>query len=353
MYDILNKVYKFFNSETFSVMHERYMCLNTSCFNRVYSISCDIDYIKKTGIINIHFIYFDGETTAMFPTHYNNMMDYYIASTNTLLDVDNFLIIMDVNSSFFGKRKKEKVQDPISFPCNCSYLLIANLVELTHKNLYLEPYNFMCSSKQLMIAFNGLSNKTIYTNQNIRLYDFKGLIQCLEDLYNIGQLKGNDLYLKYSQIYINSLNEYVNNNFYYHDLELNFVKSNISKYSYTFFYTIILKNKIKVENLILKIGRLDIDKNHIDATMNDILKVFGLDSLEYKYIFFKQFNVPSYEYILSFQNILYSFISDKIFDVNYSVYTYNEDEQKFHDFLIQHKHDILFKSVTTGNRYEG
>lgn len=355
MYDILNRVYDFYHSENFAIMHERYMCLSTNCFDRIYSISCDNDYTKKTGIITIHFIYFDNETTAMFPVCYNNMMNYYMESTDYILsNVDNFMIIIDVNSSFFAKKKNQiKIKEPkISFSCNCSYLLIANLIEVTNKSLHLSHYNFMCTHKALMLAFNGLNNCSIYTCQSIKLYNFKGLIGCLKDLYNIGQLKGNDLYLKYSQIYTNYLNEYVNNTFCYHDFELNFLKSYISQYSYTFFYALILKNKIKTENLILKFGRLNISKSPIDDTMNNILKVLGLDSLEYKHIFFNQFNIPSYEYILSFQNILHSFISEKIFEINYNVYMDKEDEQEFRNFLIQHKDDILFRSLTTGKRYE-
>lgn len=342
MYDILNKVYKFFNSETFSVMHERYMCLNTSCFNRVYSISCDIDYIKKTGIINIHFIYFDGETTAMFPTHYNNMMDYYMTSTNNI-EVDNFLIIMDVNSSFFGKRKGIlKLQNTeISFPCNCSYLLIANLVEITHKSLYLEPYNSMCLSKQLMIAFNGISNKIIYTNQNIKLYDFKALIQCLEDLYNMDNLKGNDLFLKYSQIYIDNI-DYVENLFCYTDLEVNFT-SYISSYSYTFLFNLLTYNSIKTENMTIKSGLIDLTRTDI---IENISQVFHSNKIRYKNISIYQFNLLNYEYILSFQDVLYSLISNKIFDVVYRCRIFNMDEQKFNNFFIKHKDDILFKSIS-------
>lgn len=113
------------------------------------------------------------------------------------------------------------------------------------------------------------------------------------------------------------------------------------KYSYTFFYVLILKNKIKTENLILKFGTLNVSKGTIDDTMNNILKVLGLDSLGYKHIFFNQFNIPSYEYILSFQNLLYYFISDKILEINYNVYMYKEDEQEFRNILIQDKDDNL------------
>lgn len=357
MYDILEKIYKFKYSEYYSNINERYLLLNINCFDRIYSISCDNLYTKNTGIINIHFIYFEDETTALFPIHYNNLMNYYCYDKNEILKVDNFLIILDVNSSFFAKKKgKMKPKNPkISFPYNCSYLMIANLVDITHKSLYLSYYDLMCSSNQLMLAFNELDNMEVYTSQNIGLYDFKALMKCLVSLHSSGQLKGNNLSFKYSQVYINNLNEYINNTFYYPDLKLNFMSMSLNHYSYHYFYTLLLHNSIKTENLIFRFGRARVmDMNSIinDNIFETIFSILNCKTLKFKNIYFKQFNIPDYEYILSFQHTLYCVISDKILDINYICDMVGEDIQDFNDFYIQHKDDILFKSLSLAKENE-